>query len=97
MSDQKSTLEMKEEILTFQIEEEFKLFPLTIKLMLIPAITLGLMFVVAFVWLSVNYPLWLLTEVITLLFAISIIKLFIFFVMDYPKLKQKMEEERLES
>ena len=77
--------------------EEFKLFPLTIKLMFIPAITLGLMFVAAFVWLSVNYPLWLLTEVITLLFAISIIKLFIFFVMDYPKLKQKMEEERLES
>lgn len=77
--------------------EEFKRFPLMIKLIFIPAIILGLAFVAAFVWLSVNNPFWLLSELITVLFVLCSVKLLFFFVADYPQIKRQLEEERLEN
>lgn len=75
---------------------EFKHFPLLVKLAFIPAIVVGLALIAGFVWLSVTNPLWLVTQTLTALFILSVIKLIFFFAMDYPKLKEKMKEERLE-
>lgn len=77
--------------------EEFKRFPLTIKLCFFPAITLGIALIVGFVWMSVVNPFWLLTQVLTFLFVISFLKLLFFFLVDYPNLKKQMEEERAEA
>lgn len=76
--------------------EEFKQFPLLVKLSFVPAIVLGIGLIACIVWLSINNPLYLASQVLTVLFTLSILKLLFFYMMDYPKLKQKMEQERLE-